>query len=301
MDLDDLLIFRTVVAAGGITRAAERLHRVQSNVTTRIRQLEAKLGTDLFIRDAKRLQLSPAGQTLLPYAERLLALADEARAAVISHEPQGPLSLGAMESTAAVRLPAPLADLVARYPQVRLMLKTGNPQQLAAAVLAGTLDAALVTGPIVDARLEHVPIYSEELVIVGPAALKSLSPAKPPPDAMVAFEPGCPHRARLEQWYAGRGSMPTHMVEISSYHAMLGCVAVGMGIALVPRAVVDGFAQPQRLSLHALPRGEQRMLIELVWRRGAHSPKIEALLGFLRQDKAATAAAAAKTAGAGKP
>lgn len=290
MDLDDLLIFRTVVAAGGVTRAAERLHRVQSNVTTRIRQLEAKLGADLFIREARRLQLSPAGQTLLPYAERLLALADEARAAVVSNEPQGLLSLGAMESTAAVRLPAPLADFIARYPQVKLSLKTGNPQQLAAGVLAGTLDAALVTGPMVDARLEHAPIYSEELVIVGPAALKSVGPAKPPPDAVVAFEQGCPHRARLEQWYARRGSMPAHTVEISSYHAMLGCVAVGMGIALVPRAVIDGFSQPQRLSLHALPRGEQRMLIELVWRRGAHSPKIEALLGFLRRDKAATAA-----------
>ena len=282
MDLDDLLIFRTVVKAGGITRAAERLHRVQSNVTTRIRQLEAKLGADLFIREGKRLHLSPAGQTLLPYAERLLTLADEARAAVGSGVPQGPLALGAMESTAAVRLPGPLADFVARHPQVRLALKTGNPQQLAAGVLAGTLDAALIPGPVTDGRLAHVPLYREELVIIGPASLKSLHARRPPPDAVVAFEPGCPHRARLEQWYARRGSGPAHTVEISSYHAMLGCVAAGMGIALVPRAVLAGFAQQQYLSMHALPRSEHGMLIELVWRQGAHSPKIEALLGVLK-------------------
>ncbi len=282
MDLDDLLIFRTVVNAGGITRAAERLHRVQSNVTTRIRQLEDKLGTPLFIREGRRLHLSAAGQALLPYAERLLALAEEARHAVRSDEPQGTLALGAMESTAATRLPAPLAAFVARYPQVKLALKTGNPQQLAAAVLAGTLDAALVTDPPADARLERAALYREELVIIGPAALKPLAPRQPPPDAVVTFEPGCPHRARLEQWYAARGRMPAQRVEISSYHAMLGCVAAGMGLALVPRRVLAGFAQQQHLSAHALPRGQDRMLIELVWRQGARSPKIDALLDLLK-------------------
>lgn len=282
MDLDDLLIFRTVVDAGGITRAAERLHRVQSNVTTRIRQLEDKLGTPLFIREGKRLQLSPAGQTLLPYAERLLALADEARHAVRSDEPQGPLALGAMDSTAATRLPGPLAAFVARHPLVRLSLKTGNPQQLTAAVLAGTLDAALVTDPPADVRLARTAIYREELVIIGPASLKALAPRSPTPDAMVSFEPGCPHCARLEQWYARRGRTPSQRVEISSYHALLGCVAAGMGIALVPRRVLDGFAQLQHLSTHALPRGQDRMLIELVWRQDARSPKIDALLTLLK-------------------
>jgi DNA-binding transcriptional LysR family regulator len=285
MDLDDLLIFRTVVEAGGITRAAERLHRVQSNVTTRIRQLEGKLGVDLFIREGKRLHLSPAGQSLLPYAQRLLALADEARGAVRSGEPSGPFALGAMESTAAVRLPGPLGDLVARHPRLKLTLKTGNPQQLAAAVLAGTLDAALVTAPVADPRFERQPICTEELVIVGPAGQPALGGqhrrTRPPPEAIVAFEPGCPHRERLERWYARRDSQPVHTIEISSYHAMLGCVAAGMGIALVPRSVLDGFPQAARLSQHALPRAEQRIGIELVWRRGARSPKVDALISVL--------------------
>lgn len=285
MDLDDLLIFRTVVEAGGITRAAERLHRVQSNVTTRIRQLEGKLGVDLFIREGKRLHLSPAGQALLPYAQQLLALADEARGAVRSGEPSGPFALGAMESTAAMRLPGPLGDLVARHPGLKLTLRTGNPQQLAAAVLAGTLDAALVTAPVVDPRFERQAICTEELVIVGPAGQAALGgaprAARPPPEAIVAFEPGCPHRERLERWYAQRDSQPAHTIEISSYHAMLGCVAAGMGIALVPRSVLDGFPQAARLSQHALPRAERHIAIELVWRRGARSPKVAALISVL--------------------
>src|SRR5216684_5466839 len=118
MDLSDLRIFSTVVRQGGVTRAAERLHRVQSNVTTRIRQLEEDLGVALFIREGKRLHLAPAGQVLLDYADRLLALADEARMAVQDPRPRGVFRLGAMDSTAAVRLPGPLAEYHRRHPGV---------------------------------------------------------------------------------------------------------------------------------------------------------------------------------------
>src|SRR5258705_7223849 len=88
MELSDLTVFRTVVQAGGITRAAEKLNRVQSNVTTRIRQLEQQLGVELFIRVGKKLHLSPAGQVLLDYADRLLNLASEAQQAVHETEPR---------------------------------------------------------------------------------------------------------------------------------------------------------------------------------------------------------------------
>src|SRR4051794_11796785 len=192
MELSDLVIFRAVVEAGGVTRAAERLHRVQSNITTRIRQLEEKLGTPLFIREGKRLHLSPAGQVLLDYTQRLLALADEARDAVRDGSPRGALALGAMESTSAVRLPGPLSDFVRLYPEVKLTLKTGNPQLLAAAVLAGTMDAALVTGPIVDGPFEREPIYREELVIVASAGHAAITAkGAEPPRSIVAFEQGC--------------------------------------------------------------------------------------------------------------
>ena len=283
MELSDLVIFRAVVEAGGVTRAAERLHRVQSNITTRIRQLEEKLGTPLFIREGKRLHLSPAGQVLLDYAQRLLALADEARDAVRDGNPRGALVLGAMESTSAVRLPGPLSDFVRLYPEVKLALKTGNPQQLAAAVLAGTMDAALVTGPIAEGPFEREPIYSEELVIVASAGHAAITAeGAEPPRSIVAFEQGCPHRARLEQWYAGKNSMPAQTIEITSYHAMLGCVVVGMGISLVPFSVLATFPERARLSVHALPPGSDSAQTDLVWRKGAMSPKIKALVQVLK-------------------
>src|SRR5262245_28464360 len=122
MELSDLLVFRTVVEAGGVTRAAEKLNRVQSNVTTRIRHLEEQLGVNLFIREGKRLHLSPAGKVLLDYAGRLLDLAREARESVHDTKPRGLFRLGAMESTTSIRLPAPLSEYCQRYPDVTLEL-----------------------------------------------------------------------------------------------------------------------------------------------------------------------------------
>src|SRR5437660_12071189 len=104
MDLSDLRIFTAVVREGGVTRAAEKLNRVQSNVTTRIRQLEEDLGVDLFLREGKRLHLATAGQLLLGYADCLLALADAACISLRDSRPLGLFLIGAMQRTAAVLL-----------------------------------------------------------------------------------------------------------------------------------------------------------------------------------------------------
>ena len=76
MELSDLHIFRTVVREGGIVRAARRLHRVPSNITTRIKQLEASIGVQLFTRERHRLRLSQSGERLLVYADRMLLLSE---------------------------------------------------------------------------------------------------------------------------------------------------------------------------------------------------------------------------------
>jgi DNA-binding transcriptional LysR family regulator len=283
LDLSDLRIFSAVVREGGVTRAADRLHRVQSNVTTRIRQLEEDLGTALFIREGKRLHLSPAGQVLLGYASRLLALADEATAAVRDPKPRGLFRLGAMESTAAVRLPGPLNEYHRRHPEVELELRTGNPDVLAGAILAGELDAALVAEPIADAPFEKIAAFEEEPVIVSAAGVPAVGKHGKFPKTVIAFERGCPHRKRLENWYASRGQMPERTIELSSYHAMLGCVAAGMGIALLPKSVLTTFPEGKRLRVHALPPGENRAETVLIWRKGAWSPNIEALQQILAE------------------
>jgi DNA-binding transcriptional LysR family regulator len=84
VEFSQLRIFQAVAEEGSITRAAERLHRVPSNLSTRLKQLEEQLGVELFVRERQRLQLSPAGKVLLDYTAKLFALHDEAHAAGIS-------------------------------------------------------------------------------------------------------------------------------------------------------------------------------------------------------------------------
>jgi DNA-binding transcriptional LysR family regulator len=282
MELSDLRIFQAVVRAGGITSAAAQLHRVQSNVTTRVKQLEDKLGHQLFVRAGKRMRLSPAGMVLLDYADRLLALAEEAREALDDQTPRGLLRLGAMESTAAVRLPAPLSDYHQRYPDVTLELHSGNPRQLTARVLAGELEAALITGPVPDGPLESLALYDEELVIVAAKDAPRFASARDLTNRTVlAFEPGCPHRKRLEDWFARGRQLPERIVEMSSYHALLGCAAAGMGVALLPKSVLDAFPGRASLSVHPLPGPQGNARTLLIWRKGVQAPKIRALAEIL--------------------
>ena len=289
MDLSDLRIFLAVVREGGITRAAEHLNRVQSNVTTRIRQLEEDLEATLFIREGKRLRLAPAGQALLGYAERLLALADEARASVHDPKPRGLFRLGSMESTAAIKLPKALNEYHRLYPEVTLELRIGNPFTLASAILAGQLDAALVAEPIADEPFDKAFAYAEEPVVVSAAGAPAPGRKGRFPKTMVAFEHGCPYRKRLEDWYAKRGEMPERTVELGSYHAMLGCVVAGMGIALIPKSVLTTFPESKRLAVHRLPQGENRAETVLIWRKGASSPNIQALREILLRPQTARA------------
>jgi DNA-binding transcriptional LysR family regulator len=284
MDLGDLHIFRAVVHEGGVTRAAARLNRVQSNVTTRVRQLEQDLGVDLFIREGKRLHLSPTGKLLLDYADRLLDLAQEARDAVHDGEPRGLLRLGAMESTAAIRLPEPLSVFHRRFPQVKLELHTRQIGQLSASVLTGELDAALVAEPVPEAPFEKAVVYDEELAIVAAAGHPPIrSPRDVLSETVLAFEHGCAYRLRLQQWFARAGELPEHIVEMTSWHAILGCTAARMGISLMPRMLVTSFPQAKFLSVHPLPAELSRAPTVLIWRKGARSSKISALLDVLHE------------------
>ena len=282
MDLSDLQIFRAVVKEGGITRAAEKLHRVQSNITTRVRQLEQDLGVELFIREGKRMQPSPAGKLLLDYADRLLDLAQEARDAIHDAAPRGLFRLGSMESTAAIRLPGVLSEFHQRYPDVRLELRTGDPKVLAQAVLAGELDAALAAEPIMEGPFDKTLIYDEELVIVAPPGHPPIrAPHDARPQTILVFECGCSYRARVEQWFAISGQIPEKIIEMTSWHAIVGCTTAGMGISVLPRMVLASFPEPTYLSIHPLPSGLSRAPTMLIWRKGATSPNVRALRDVL--------------------
>jgi LysR family transcriptional regulator, cell division regulator len=284
MELIDLATFSTVARLGGITRAAEDLNTVQSNVTQRVKALEAEIGTALFERHSRGMTLTGAGRRLLPYAQRMAALSREAvLAARDDGEPKGPLSIGSMETTAAVRLPVLLAEFHRHYPAVRLTLRTAPTADLVAAVLDGTLDGAFVAGPIEHAELSSTLAFREELVLVTArkwnnlAALRAGTPESGP--TALVFRTGCTYRQRLEQVFSEFGWPSAARFELGTLDGMIGCVAADMGVTLLPRAVVERNDQHGNISIHTLSAALSRVETLFIQRRGAH--QYSALQGFV--------------------
>ncbi len=288
MELSDLVIFRAVVQAGGVIKAANRLFRVPSSVTTRVRQLESELGTALFIRERNRLRLSPAGETLLVYAEQILHLQDQAVEALHESEPKGTLRLGAMETTAAVRLPSVLSAFHRRYPDVHLELTTGSTQRLLSEVLNGDLEAACIAGPISNAHIDMAPLAEEQAVIVAETGHRKIGSAQDVADrSLLAYGPGCSYRQRAEEWFARFQLVPVRIIELSSYQVILSCVAAGTGIAVLPRSVLSFYEGREHVSLHALPQDLRAMPVVLIWRKAERSARMRALLKVLNETSSA--------------
>jgi LysR family transcriptional regulator, cell division regulator len=283
VELSDLLTFSAVARNGGITRASEELKTVQSNVTQRVKALEAEMGVALFERHSRGMTLTGAGRRLLPYAQRMAALSREAMLATRDDgEPKGPLAIGSMETTAAVRLPPLLAEFHRRYPAVQLTLRTATTADLVASILDAALDGAFVAGPIEHVELISTVAFREELVLVTAqrfTSLASLRAGTPEsgPTALV-FRTGCTYRQRLEQVFSDFGWPSATRFELGTLDGMIGCVAAGVGVTLLPRAVVERSELRKDISVHALDTSWSHVDTLFIRRRSAH--RYSALDGF---------------------
>lgn len=275
MNHTTLQIFKLVAETQSVTRAAKQLGRAQSNITTRIQQLEEELGVELFVRGNKKMLLSPAGQNFLSYARRILSLAEEAKQALHPARPGGSLKLGAMEACAASRLPAVLPLFHQRCPDVDLTLRTMPTRQLTEWVENATLDCALVCLPsdangslLCPDAIEYLPLFVEQLVLVTPSAQDDFR--------FAAFPTGCSYRQRGVDFLRQTGKS-VDVANVSSYHAMIANVATGRYACLMPASV---------LSLLTLPAGCDTQIAaeaatQLIWRRGYVSPTLDALRQLL--------------------
>ncbi|WP_202397251.1 LysR family transcriptional regulator [Teichococcus coralli] len=281
IDLEGLDIFRCVVREGGVTRAADRLHRVPSNVTTRIKQLEERLGVSLFRRQGRGLVLTDAGRTLLGHAERLLQMADMAEQELRSGVVRGLLRLGSLESAAGARLPPVLSAFHARYPNVSIELQTGTTGALLRRLERFEVEAAFVSEPFEAGGLSSVPAFDEELVLISARGRPPLrQPSELGGQTLVAFPHGCSYRRRLMEWLAEGGASPERIMDLGSYHAIVACVAAGSGVAIVPAEVLDQAVLGGSVDRHPLPPRLRRNRTHLVWSGEASAP-LRALVELL--------------------
>ena len=290
MDAASLKVFEAVARTGGMNRAAVALNTVQSNVTARIQMLEAELACALFERHSRGVVLTAAGQRLLPYAHRLAQLlADAARAARDDGVPQGPMTIGALETTAALRLSPVLADYAAAHPQVDVVIRPGTTTELIEAVAERRVEGAFVCGPVAHPDLAEERMFTEELVLLAAPSVGSLEAALGDGAVrMVVLRAGCSYRQRLEAVLARRGVAVPRLLEFGTLEAIYGCVAAGMGITLLPRALIGPVWQAGRVSVHGLPSAEARVSTVFIRRRDAFLSS--ALRAFLDRTRTAFAA-----------
>jgi DNA-binding transcriptional LysR family regulator len=288
MDAAELKVFETVARTGGMNRAATELHTVQSNVTARIRALETELGCPLFERHSRGVALTPAGQRLLPYARRVASLlADAVRAARDDGMPRGALTIGSLETTAALHLSPLFASYAAACPEVDLSLRPGTTAELIDSVLDRRLEGAFVCGPVAHQSLIERVMFHEELTILAAPGLASFEAAILGGIArIVVLRAGCSYRLRLEALLARRGIAVPRLMEFGTLEAIIGCVSAGLGITLLPRALMGPVWHSGRVSLHRLPPDEAFVTTVFIHRREAHLSS--ALRAFLDHVHAAS-------------
>jgi DNA-binding transcriptional LysR family regulator len=281
IDLDSLDIFRTVVQEGGVLRAASKLNRVQSNVTTRIKQLEQRLGRPLFRKQGRGLVLSPEGELLLSYAQRLFRLADEAESEVRSGRAMGVFRIGSLESTAGSRLAPILSRFHRQHPGVVVELVTGTTGALLQRVANFEIEAAFVSEPFTPGTLASRKVFEEELVLItGKDVLDLRRAAELGGMTLIAFASGCSYRKRVEDWLGASAVMPARTLEFQSYQAMIACVAAGTGFAIVPRSLLATLKSAQDVRQHELPARVRKNHTHLVW-NGAPSASLQRLVELL--------------------
>ncbi|MCW5625602.1 MAG: LysR family transcriptional regulator [Burkholderiales bacterium] len=266
IDLADLRVFQAVVLEGGVTAAARRLHCVQSNVTARVRILEDRLGAPLFARVRRRLVITPAGERLLTYADRLLALAEEAQSAVTAVGQQTLLRIGAVETVAATGLAPLLTRFHRAAPDVEIDLETAVTELVGEQLARGRIDIGFVIGPLLDADLRSARYGTETLRLItehdhppvqGPADLRGR--------AFLAFHRGCHYRKAAEHWLTDAGVSPRKVLEFGSFQAILSCAAAGVGFAVVPESILLDWPGHDALGVHDLPSAIEHANVLIAW------------------------------------
>ena len=294
LELTRLKVFREVASLGSFTKAAETLGYAQPSISHHVAQLERELGTQLFERQARRVQLTPAGEVLLGHVRSvLIQLADAEREVAETARLGGRvLRVAAFPTAAATLIPAAVAAFREESPTVELRLTEADPPESVPALLAGDHDLAVVydypaLGGGQESGVDLEPLFVDHMAVAVPAA-HPLARA----DCVRLVELGgetwlAPHssvcRDAVDFACRNAGFVPNVVSETNDYMAAQGLVAAGVGVALLPRLAV---AMSRRPGVALLPLSD--LVIERVTsiatRSGAYrSPLTDAFRTALRQ------------------
>lgn len=286
MDLQALRFFRAIATEGNLSKAAQKLNYAQSNLSTKISQLERELGAELFVRYNHGVTLTPKGEQLLQYAVTLLDLAEETEKALKDNgTAKGNLNIGSMQSTATTFLPGLLATYHRNNPNVTLCIKTGSTEASLRDVLDHSLDGAFVAGPVRHPGLGVQVVEQERLVLISARTDAEETPAaallRQP---LLVFPQGCSYRKVLERWLDSEGLLAEKIMEFNSLSAIIASVSAGLGVSIFPEAVVHTYAASGALSCHPLPEQYAKIPTVFVYRKdGYMESSLRKFLGIIEK------------------
>lgn len=284
----------TVVAEGGFSKAAERVFRTQPAVSIAIRRLEEEIGTPLFERSQKAPVLTDAGELFYDYAQRILALREQALGVVgeLRSLKRGRVRIGANESTSLYLLPHLILEYRDRYPNVMVEIFRHVSDRLPREVLDRNVDFALLAYEPVDSALESFPVLRDELVlIVHPvhplAKRESLKVEELGGESFLAHNVKTGSRYKVTETFAQHHTPLNITLELATIETIKRFVQLRIGVAFVPRMCVE--EELDRGTLVAVPV-EELTYVRTLWvtlrRGGVLSHAAAAFLEILRQHAA---------------
>ncbi len=258
MELRQVETFRTVAEELSFSRAATKLGYVQSSVSAQVAALEQELGVPFFDRLGRRIALTDAGEVMLSYSEKLLALAEEAREAVVDAvvgygEVTGSLTVSAPETLLTYRLPRLLVLFHERHPKVRLSVRPSAIGRLLGETRRAVEEARVHVAFVLDEPMEVEGLSVETMIGENVTVIAPASHALASSDLVMprdlsgetvllpeAPQSGCAYRAQFERQLSAAGVVPPEKLEFQSIEAVKRCVAAGMGISVLPTVAVEG-------------------------------------------------------------
>jgi len=256
-DLGDLRLFLNVVEAGSITHGAERMHLAIAAASTRIRNMEAALGTPLLHRERQGVQPTPAGRTLVHHARMLLQQAERMHSELAQYAEgiKGQVRLLSNTNALTEFLPEPLSDFLASHPQVNIDLEERLSDEIVAAVADGTADIGIVAATVEVAGLETLPFRTDRFVLVV-APQHSLATVGHIPFADVLdFDfVGLDRTSALQRFLSDKaeriGRRLKLRVQLRSFDAVCRLVECNVGIGIVPATTAERHAKT--MSIHRI-------------------------------------------------
>ena len=286
MDLRQLEYVLAVADTLSFTRAAERCFVVQSALSHQIKSLEQELGLTLFARTSRRVELTAAGTAFLPAARASLDAAQRAvaDAAAAVGQVRGTLTIGLIPTVTAIDMPAALGAMHREHPAVRIVVRSGASDELAAAIRQGEVDVAVLGLPEqvhpdrvesrVLARERHVAVLDAGHRLAGRKRLRLADLAR---ETFADFPAETPGRAQSDLAFAAAGVQRAVTFESSTAGLLVDLVGQGLAVALLPPAIVPALPG---LATVAVSDGPVRVE-HLAWARFNPSPATTAFLELL--------------------